>query len=104
MGGDFSSVAAVDAEQAKGAAAKRKHLRGGELGGVAFINDQAAEVRVAAEIALESIEIAGAGAIDVQVLMGEEVYGDGGFVVCAEEIEENKQLAVMDADLRRAAG
>jgi len=59
---------------------------------------------VAAEIALEAIEIAGAGAVDVQVLMREEIDGDCGFGLCAEEIEQNKQLAVVDADFCCAAG
>jgi hypothetical protein len=79
-------------------------MRGGKLGGVAFMNDQAAQVRVAAEIALEAIKIAGAGAVDVQVLVGEEVDGDCRFVICGEEIEQNKQLAVVDADFCYAAG
>jgi hypothetical protein len=102
--GDFRCVAAVDAEEAERAAAERKQMFGGKQGGVAFMNDQAVQVRVAAEIALEAIEIAGAGAVDVQVLMREEIDGDCGFGLCTEEIEQNKQLAVVDADFCCAAG
>ncbi len=102
--GDISGVAAVDAEKAEGTTTERKQMRGGKLGGVAFMNDQAAQVCMAAEIALEAIKIPGAGAVDVQVLMREEVNGDCGFGLCAEEIEQNKKFAVVDADFCCAAG
>lgn len=44
MGGDFSRVPAVDADQTEGTAAKLKQMRGGQLGRVSLMNDEAARV------------------------------------------------------------
>lgn len=42
------------------------------------------------EIALEALEISGAGTVDIQILMGKEIDGDGRFIFSAEKIEKNK--------------
>ena len=39
---------------------------------------------------LKRSEISGAGTVDIQILMGKEIDGDGRFIFSAEKIEKNK--------------
>ncbi len=54
---------------------------------------------MAAEIALKTFKIAGAGMIDVQILLREQVDCNCRFVLLPQEIQQDEELSVMDADL-----
>jgi hypothetical protein len=97
--GILGSVSSVDADEAKRAAAKRKQMTGGKLLGIAFVNYQAAGVRVPAEISLEPLQIPKPGVIYVHLLMREKIDGDSPLILQTKKIQQDEKPSVMHANL-----
>ena len=95
---DFSRMSAIDTDKTEWAAAKLQQMPGGQLHGISLMNNQTAHVRVPLQIPPETLKIARAGTIDVQVLLREQVDGHCQFIFGAEKIQEYKKFSMMYPD------
>ena len=68
------------------------------------MNNEASCIGVTAQVALEALEVARAGTIDIEMLLREEVNGHGWLVVRSKKIEQDKELAMIHSDLDDPAG
>ncbi len=93
---DFSRMSAIDADKTERAAAKLQQVPGGQLRGISLMNNQTAHVRVPLQIPPETLQIARAGTIYVQVPMREQVNGHCQFIFRSEKIQEYKEFSMMN--------
>jgi hypothetical protein len=96
---DFVGVAAVHGEQADVAAREFAQLRRLELGRITFVHGHVVHGRPQLDVVRELLKVAVPGAVDVQLLVAEDVDRYRLFPQPLQQAQADEQLAVVHADL-----
>ncbi len=64
------------------------------------MNDETVGICMSAEVAFEPLEVACAGMVHVQFLLGEKVNRHRCFIFGAQKIDQDEELPMMDSNFR----
>src|ERR1700754_143769 len=92
-------MATIDADETQRTTSQLHQTRGRQIHRVALVQHQARVIGVAVEMMAKLRKVATARKVDIQVLLFEQIDGDGFLRAATKQIKQDEELTMMDTDL-----